>query len=123
MEISKRISRLERGIKRFCKGKEYSNVVVKAKEGLLLIDLTIDKTIGNYKTPIDHVMPGYDINDFSNTSIEDILIIGNSDSMPIIIYGALEDDDIEALKPYADESNVINLKDLSNEELNNIINI
>ncbi|WP_459479626.1 hypothetical protein [Clostridium saccharoperbutylacetonicum] len=123
MVISKRISRLEKELKRLCKGKEYSNVIIKAKEGLFLIDLTINKTIGNYKTPIDRAISGYEINDFSNTSIDDILIIGNGDSMPIIIYGALEDDYIEALKTYADENNVINLKDLSNNELNSIINI
>jgi hypothetical protein len=123
MAISKRISRLEREIKRLCKGKEYSKQIVKAQEGLFLIDLTIDRTIGKYKTPINKPISEYEINDFPNTSINDILIIGNGDSMPIIIYGALEDDYIEALKPYADENNVINLKDLSNNELNSIINI
>lgn len=123
MVISKRISRLEKELRRLCKGKEYSKQIVKAQEGLFLIDLTIDRTIGKYKTPINEPIPEYEINDFSNTSIDDILIIGNGDSMPIIIYGALEDDYIEALKPYTDENNVINLKDLSNNELNSIINI
>lgn len=116
---SKRISKLTRDIKKVYGSKEYQKIIVKAKEGLFLFNLTTSVTGESKRKKISKAVPECNINDLSETSIKDILVVGDGESIPIFIDGELEEDHV--IKEYANESNILNFKELTNEELKNVI--
>lgn len=118
MLSSKRIAKLTRDIKKVYGSKEYQKIIVKAKEGLFLFNLKANSP-GDKRKKIREVIPECNVDDLSSTSIEDILVVGDGTTIPIVIYGKLEDNHI--IKEYANESNILNFKELTNEELKNVI--
>ncbi|MBY6931872.1 hypothetical protein [Clostridium botulinum] len=120
---TKRISKLKRDIKNKYGMQEYAKFVVKAEEGLFLFNLTQNPAIDNQRKKIEKELTGYKVNDYSNYSIEDILVVGDGRTEPIVIYGCLEDDEFRDIKKYSNKDNVINYSELSKEQLIEIVDM
>ncbi|MBY6836271.1 hypothetical protein FDG50_01845 [Clostridium botulinum] len=123
MISTKRISKLKRDIKNKYGMQEYAKLVIKAEEGLFLFDLTQNPAIDNQRKKIEEELTGYKVKDYSNYSIEDILVVGDGRAEPIVIYGSLEDDDFRGIKKYSNKDNVINYSELSKEQLIEIVDM
>lgn len=123
MISNKRIQRLKQNIKKAYGSKEFSKVVIRAKEGLFLFNLLEKPGSDEREIKLDEEIINYDVSEFPNCSINDILVVGDGRAEPVIIYGSLEDDDFQEVKQYADENNILNYSELSTEDLKKIAHL
>lgn len=112
-----RINNIKRNLK-INNGKEdYSKIIIKAKEGLFLFDL-----VKKQRQEIDRFLPGYEINDFSNVSIDKILVIGSIEHTPTAIIDDIDScEENEDILNFFDKNNMLNLKELPNDKLQELI--
>ncbi|NLK23189.1 MAG: hypothetical protein GX309_04195 [Clostridiales bacterium] len=83
---SKRILKLRTEISKKVGQTKYIKFSIKAKEGLFLVNFNTPGNIHQSKyTRIKNLIEGLEIYDFSEWSIEDILIIGDGKSEPTTI--------------------------------------
>ncbi len=124
MISNKRIQRLKQNIKKAYGSKEFSKVVIRAKEGLFLFNLLEKPGSDERRVKIDKESINYDVAEFTDHSIDKILVVGDGRSQPVIIIDDIpEDDDFQELKQYADENNILNYSELSTDDLKKIADL
>ena len=122
MISNKRIARLKKEIYKIKGNPKYSKCIVKAREGLYLFQLR--KGIEHHKdlyTKIDKEIEGLEVVECSEYSIEDILIVGNGESEPIVFIDDILEDIPSDVKERFKSSCIKNpddpYKELSTEDL------
>lgn len=120
---NRRIQRLKHNIKKAYAPKEFSKVVIRAKEGLFLFNLFEKPGSAERRIKIDKEIINYDVSEITNHSIDKIIVVGDGKTQPVIIVkDGPKDDEFERVKQYADKG-ILNYKDLSNTELMALSNI
>ena len=120
---NRRIQRLKQNIKKTYGSKEFSKVYVKAKEGIFLFNLLEKPGADERRIKLNDEIINHEISEFTDYSINEILVVGDGRVEPVIIYGALEDDDFQNVKQYADENNILNYSELSTDDLKKIADL
>lgn len=121
---NKRIQRLKQNIKKAYGSKEFSKVVIRAKEGLFLFNLLEKPGSDERRIKLDTEIVNDDISEFTDHSIDKILVVGDGRAQPVIIIDDFpEDDDFQELKQYADKNNILNYSELSTDDLKKIADL
>lgn len=85
----KRLLKIENAIKKKYAYSSYSKFIIKAKDGLYLVDL---HKWSNRYTKIDSLIDGYLVEDLQEFTMEHILVCGDGSYEPIFIIDDFEDD-------------------------------
>lgn len=122
MISSKRVNKLKKDINMIYKKASETTFIIKAKEGLFLYDLTKNPLIESQKKQIEKPIRGIEIEDISESSIENIVVVAGEGYHLNVIIDDIEDDPEgkRIFKEYFIENNILNYKNLTNEQLKEI---
>lgn len=118
---SKRLNKLKKDIKKRYSSIDTHKFIINAKEGLFLFDLTVSN-IEDKRRKIEEVLKGVEVYNYSETSIDNLLIVGAPGSRITIIIDDIEDDPegTQILREYFNAANMLIYSDLTNEQLKEI---
>ncbi|KEI10831.1 hypothetical protein Z957_12350 [Clostridium sp. K25] len=118
----KRIINIKKELEKKIGKEEYTRFIIRAKNGLFLIDLTKKPIYSHIKKEI----PGLEIEDCLNCNMEDIIVAGDGTMEPVIICMDMPDDEeiekaIRKVKADNTKESKLNFEDVSTEELIKIV--